>query len=122
MAGGVVYYVQGTWGPGADNLDLQHVEVLNAPSLGSQSVTLEKKTNSAGLVLPKKLPILSSCKLPDGRFVFHVQGSPRTSYQLEYSSDLVHWQTLQTGVLTNGDQEVVDPEANTVATRFYRLH
>ena len=95
---GAKYYVQGTWGPGGDNLDLNLAENLTSPTWS----------------------ITSPHMLPDGHFAFLLHGSPGASYQLEYSSDMLHWYTLQPGVLTNGDEIVIDPEV-TATARFYRL-
>ena len=70
---------------------------------------------------PLSAQIASPRLMPDGRFAFRLQGTPGTSYEIEYSSDLVRWQTLRVGVIENDGDEVVDSEAGMTATRFYRL-
>jgi hypothetical protein len=58
--------------------------------------------------------------LSNGQFTLKIQGASGSPYQVEWSTDLIHWQTLQTGTLTNDVQEVTDPNA-TSSARFYRL-
>lgn len=111
-AAGISYYVQGTWGPGADHLNLRLVETPG---------TLPSSLHATNQTLAATSQISSPHMLPDGRFAFLLQGMAGASYQLEYSSDMIHWQILQTGVLVHGGEEIIDSASSTAATRFYRL-
>jgi hypothetical protein len=119
---GVSYWVQATWGPGAgaDNVNLILTETIDA-MLSSPRMTSAKSSSPPSSMLAVPLNLHSPRLLPDGRFAVHIQGLPGTPYQLEHSSDLTHWQILQTGVLTNDDQEVIDTEAGQAQRRFYRV-
>jgi hypothetical protein len=96
---GVSYHIYGGWSPGGDILTLQ---------LNQSSSTLTIAGTNARL-------------LPDGSFTFQISGPLNSPYQIEYSTDLIHWQQLQTGVLTNAIQSIVDSEAKNLAARFYRV-
>jgi len=117
---GTCYFVQGTWGVGGDNLDLGLAETLSlSPAVAgsNKAASVEQPTTPIRSMLRIASPLIT----PDGRFVLHLQGKYGARYQLEWSSDLVHWKPFSAGVLTNDSVEVIDPEAGAVATRFYRL-
>jgi len=96
---GVSYHISGAWSPGGDIL------------------TLQLNQSASTLTIADPRPRL----LPDGSFTFQISGPLDSPYQIEYSPDLIHWQQLQTGVLTNAIQTIVDSEAKNLAARFYRV-
>jgi hypothetical protein len=114
---GTNYYIRGTWGsgPGAGYLDLLFTETLTAPALllGSQSV----KSSVASI---PSLQLSSPQMLNATNFAFEISGPSSTAFQIEYSTDLVHWQLLQSGVLTNATQDMIDTNA-AGSMRFYRI-
>jgi hypothetical protein len=113
---GASYWVQATWGAAAGS---DHVNLLLTESIGAMPSA--SQMTAAKLTAPIPLRLDLPRLLPDGRFAFHIQGPAGTPFQLEHSSDLAHWQILQTGVLTNDDQEVIDTEAGQAQMRFYRV-
>jgi hypothetical protein len=101
-------------------LDLGLAETLSlSPAVAgsNKAASVEQPTTPIRSMLRIASPLIT----PDGRFVLHLQGKYGARYQLEWSSDLVHWKPFSAGVLTNDSVEVIDPEAGAVATRFYRL-
>lgn len=59
-------------------------------------------------------------RLPNGRFQFEVLGANGQTYDIQATTNLKTWKTLQTLVLTNGVAQVTDPATN-YAQRFYRV-
>ena len=56
----------------------------------------------------------------DGLIQFNLTGTDRGEYQIEASSDLVHWQVLGAVTATQGKIRWTDPAAIAYPNRFYR--
>jgi hypothetical protein len=75
---------------------------------------------SPGSVVVSSSPtVLQPGDLLNGQFNLKVQGTIGSNYLVQWSTDFVHWQTLQTGTLTNESVDVSDTNA-TSSVRFYR--
>jgi hypothetical protein len=59
-------------------------------------------------------------RLGNGGFQFTIDGEAGVTYVIETSSDLIQWTSLTTVVNSTGPIQFTDPDAATVAKRFYR--
>ena len=58
--------------------------------------------------------------LPDGSFQMQLHGQPDKIYYLEASTDLHHWNLIQTNRLHGASMTLTDPAAAQLNRRFYR--
>jgi hypothetical protein len=55
-----------------------------------------------------------------GQFIFSLIGDAGATYELQASTDLVHWEMISTLQNITGTLEISDPNAATLSHRFYR--
>jgi len=58
---------------------------------------------------------------PGGPAQLTLRGQPGQTYLLEMSTDLIHWQVLESGALPNARSVFVDKTATGSDRRFYRV-
>jgi len=111
--------------PGATNA-IHALNNVNSGQAGNYSVVV---SNPAGSIVgsgvlavtqPVPATLISGSLLPDGQFQFTVTGTAGARTLVEFSADLSQWQELATVVIAPGGVVVADPQAGTVARRFYR--
>jgi hypothetical protein len=112
---GTNYYIRGTWGVGADTLDLVLNETLDTPALALAPQPVKSSVISTGAV-----QISGPRMLGANSFGYQISGQSGSPFQIEFSTDLVHWQPLQSGTLTNTSQNFIDMNP-TGPARFYRV-
>jgi len=61
-----------------------------------------------------------SALLPDGSFHLAASGPDGAWFYVQYTTDLVNWQSVSTNQVFQGSIDFVDPDANNYASRFYR--
>lgn len=84
--------------------------------LGGWSLSL----TTVGLVQPQPAFLIASSMTPPGAFQLKVKGEPGGTYQIEASSDLLHWTPISTNLLTSDVLIFNDPQAGGSVQRFYR--
>jgi hypothetical protein len=89
------------------------VTVSNAMGVAFGSATLTVNQ-------PAPIQLTAGSRLPDGRFQFTVVGTAGSRAEIEFSTDLTHWQLLGTVVITGGSLVFADPDSGTQPRRFYR--
>jgi len=77
-------------------------------------------SHAAAIVVDNDLPRPSCVLLPDHQFHFCEPATNGFCFRLEASSDLRHWVTVCTNVVTDGALHFVDPDAPPLDARFYR--
>jgi hypothetical protein len=78
-------------------------------------------TNSKGDIISAQVEIEHLAASPDGQVRIALRGHPGQAYLLEMSTDLIHWQVLETSALPNARFVFVDQSAAGSGRRFYRL-
>jgi len=118
---GATYYIEGTWGPGADSLDLHLVQTPVSMSVEAETRQSAQTEALATVVAASQIQLDSPHFGTNGVFVMTVTGPRNAPYQLECSSDLVHWNIFKIGLLTTGIEEVIDKDVSNAKARFSRL-
>ena len=77
-------------------------------------------TNNIDVTLPPYIDV-NSFRFDDDGTSFTVHGSPGATLHIEFSTDLVDWDTIATSLLENETWEVNDPQTNDISQRFYRI-
>jgi hypothetical protein len=80
--------------------------------------------NDGTLVSPLTLSILgmgAPVQLQNSQVQLLLQGKASGPVEIQTSTDLVHWTTLQTLTNLNGTLDYIDPFATNFSQRFYRL-
>jgi len=77
---------------------------------------------SFSLWLPARFVVTSeTTHLTSKGFTFQVGGQAGKVYEIEATTDLVHWETLAAVTNLNGTVEYLDASAATLTNRFYRV-
>jgi hypothetical protein len=111
----------GTW---TVNVRTSDLNALGYDSIQSTNVTIVAGTATANLIAPVTLTaprFIGGGYTPLIGATLMIQGDVAHTNTVQYSSDLVNWQTLTNHVLTNAVWQVVDPAALGQAQRFYRV-
>ena len=66
------------------------------------------------------LPAIASAQFEAGDYEFTLAGTPGSRAEIEFSADLIHWESLETVVITGGSLVFADPAAGIQTRRFYR--
>ena len=75
---------------------------------------------AAAVIVDNDRPRPISGRLPDRGFHFTQPGTNGAWHRIETSTDLIHWTSLLTNVVTDGAVHFVDPDAADAPARFYR--
>jgi hypothetical protein len=92
------------------------VNVKSGPTPASMSVT-----NSKAVTFPPQVEIEHLAVLPGGQAQLTLRGQPGQACLLEVSTDLTHWQVLQTCHVPTARFVFVDQSATGSVRRFYRV-
>lgn len=83
--------------------------------------TIGRPGRAAAVILDNDVRLPHCQWLADGLFQFCFPGDDGACFRMEYSTDLVNWTSVDTGVVADGAIHFVDPEATVQSSRFYRL-
>jgi hypothetical protein len=90
------------------------------PAIQTISVPSEQQLVSQSVIGTAALQISSPQMLDASHFMFQISGTSGSAFQIEYSTDLTHWQPLQSGTLKNTSEEIMDTNL-AGPTKFYRV-
>jgi hyaluronate lyase len=83
--------------------------------------SLSATQSFAVLVRPAEPPAVGAAEWSEGRLVFSIDGQLGPDYQIEASSDLIHWTLVFTTNSPSMPFQFEDAEAGSFAERFYRV-
>jgi len=83
--------------------------------------TVGKPARAAAIIVDNDQPRPGTGRLSDHCFHLTRPGTNGGWFRIECSTDLIHWTALCTNTVTDGAMHFVDPDADTVSQRFYRV-
>jgi internalin A len=111
--------------PGLYYADLRHNFLDTTPSSQASAVILQLQNQGVGVdYLPQQTLLPPSLTSPvqsgPNQFQFTINSLPAQVYQVQSSTDLIHWTPLTTVTNTTGTLQFADPSPS-VPAKFYRL-
>jgi hypothetical protein len=80
------------------------------------------RPDAAGAVIvDDDAPAVATRPLPDRTFHLRANAPAGAGYRIEASADLLNWETLCIGTVTDDGLHFVDPDAGQYPARFYRI-
>ena len=122
LADAVSYSSRPPWPPGAAGAGAS-LQRLRAADYGNEAANWTAADPTAGRInfredYPVRLDAFA--RDPNGAVQVRVKGLTHQTYQLEWSTDLVHWTLLSAGEADDGHIDFSDPGTADIPQRFYR--
>jgi hypothetical protein len=85
------------------------------------SYQIGQPARAGAIIVDNDRPAPGLVALPDHTFHLRLDGSEGLCYRIECSSDLTNWESLCTCAVVDGGIHFLDPDADGLAKRFYRI-